>query len=112
MADKYKVNRDIPLKFIKGFLDDIIMIWRGSLEYLHLFLKDINKINPTIKFTMDHLMPGDTPAICDCALESPSIPFLDTAVSIENNTIITDLYRKETDCNVQETFLQVFYVER
>ena len=32
-----------PIKFFKRFLDDIIMVFRGTTKQLHSFIKDINK---------------------------------------------------------------------
>ena len=95
-ALKYKNTNENPIVFLKRFLDDIIMLWRGSVEDLHKFLSDLNSISPTIKFTLSHVNPtGDS---CDCPI-STSIPFLDTSCSIIENKIITDLYKKETDRN-------------
>ena len=45
-------NFENPIKFFKRFLDDIFMLFRGSLNSLHTFLQDLNSIHPTIKFTM------------------------------------------------------------
>ena len=61
-------------------------------EDLHKFLSDLNSLHPNIKFTLSHVThPGDS---CDCPT-STSIPFLDTSVSINDNKIITDLYKKK-----------------
>ena len=37
-AKKYQINNENPAKFLilKRFLDDVIMVWRGSTENLHL----------------------------------------------------------------------------
>ena len=40
-----------PIIFFKRFLDDIFMVYRGSVEKLHLFLTELNKLHPTSKFT-------------------------------------------------------------
>jgi hypothetical protein len=48
-------------------------------------MEKINSLHPTIKFTHNY------------NLEEKSTVFLDTIVSIKNNKIVTDLYRKETD---------------
>ena len=37
--------------FYKGFTDDIFLLWQGTLEELEVFIKQINKLHPTIKFT-------------------------------------------------------------
>ena len=97
VADKYQVNNVNPVIFLKRFLDDVIMVWRGSTENLHLFLKDLNNVHPSIKFTLSHTNSSDSS--CDCPISS-SIPFLDTSCSIsDTGKIITDLYKKETDRN-------------
>ena len=43
-----------PIRMWKRFLDDIFIIWTGTLERLHQFLDDLNMIHQTIKFTMNH----------------------------------------------------------
>ena len=70
--------------------------WTLSTEKLYQFL-DINKIGPTIKFTLKH----SSPFYCslkdehDCWCHGiKSIPFLATKLYIEDGKITTDLYRK------------------
>ena len=93
-----------PLLCFKRFLDDIFTIYTGTLENLHNFLEELNKIHPTIKFTMNHTTPyshSDNPAplpTCACCTGN-TLPFLDTACSISEKKIIVDLYRKPTDRN-------------
>ena len=84
-----------PIRIWKRFLDDIFIIWTGSIEKLHSFLKELNTIHPSIKFTMSHTKPEDNQE-CDCPPQ-PSIPFLDTSISILDDQISVDLYRKPTD---------------
>jgi len=86
--------------FLKRFLDDLFSIFVGSTKKLHELQNQINKINPNIKFTMEHTsIEGECPEErCECP-ERKSIPFLDTLCSIENGRIETDLYRKPTDRN-------------
>ena len=45
-----KLARDInitddPIKLFKRFLDDIFLIWRGSIEKLQIFLEEINNLH-------------------------------------------------------------------
>ena len=91
-----------PVKFFKRFLDDIFILFRGSPQILHSFIEDLNKIHPTIKFTLSHTLPYNKENIltshCDCAI-SESLAFLDTACKIIERKIIVDLYRKPTDRN-------------
>ena len=85
------------ITFLRRFLDDIMMIWTGTITQLHLFINKINEIHPSIKFTLSHTKPPDNNE-CDCE-SSNSIPFLDTKLSIKDNKICSDLYRKPTDKN-------------
>ena len=57
ISEKYTENGSIPLKFMKRFLDDIFLIFQGSIKNLHSFFVEINKIHPYIKFTMTHKTP-------------------------------------------------------
>ena len=111
----------------KRFLDDIFTIFCGTVEELHHFHSDINKLHPNIKFTLEHTAPHaargldpqeaaqgldpqgqatrgldlQQPATlsCGCAAKS-SLSFLDTACTISEGRIVTDLYRKPTDRNM------------
>ena len=101
ISEKYTENGSIPLKFMKRFLDDIFLIFQGSIINLHSFFEEINQIHPYIKFTMTHTTPKSAqvqPAQCSCD-QLDSIPFLDTLCEIKNGKIETDLYRKSTDRN-------------
>ena len=86
-----------PIRLMKRFLDDLFFIFTGSLDKLHGFLHDINKIHENIKFTMSHTKPVGASG-CDCP-ESNTIPFLDTSLEIKGGKIISDLYRKPSDRN-------------
>ena len=72
------------------------MIFKGTTKELHELFTQINKIHPTINFTMQHtsLKNEKSEDKCDCP-ELNSIPFLDTACSIENRKIMLDLYKKK-----------------
>ena len=93
-----------PLRMFKRFLDDIFTIFCGTLENLHGFHNEINKLHPNIKFTLEHTSPqfpidGQTEILpCGC-LPKKSLSFLDTSCSIVDGKIVTDLYRKPTDRN-------------
>ena len=57
-----------PIRFLKRFLDDIFLIYTGSVESLYAFLSEINSIHPSIKFTMNHTLPenvADSPCNCE-----------------------------------------------
>ena len=88
-----------PIDLFKRFLDDIFLVYTGSIQSLHLFLSELNNLHPTIKFPMSHTTPChiENPA-CDCTPEE-SLPFLDTSCKILDGKIVSDLFRKETDRN-------------
>ena len=55
--EKYSENGQIPLRFLKRFLDDIFLIFEGSVTDIHKIFDEINTIHPNIKFTMTHTIP-------------------------------------------------------
>ena len=85
-----------PIKAWKRFLDDIFILWTGSIKKLHLFLEELNQIHPTIKFTLSHTTPLEECQPCDCK-PSEYLASLDTSTSIFKNKIIADLYKKQID---------------
>ena len=93
-------DKEDPIRLYKRFLDDIFMVWRGSVDDLQLFLEEINSVHPSIKFTAEFTSPYscdmEGPHDCFCH-QSRSVPFLDTRVSIKKGKFSTDLYRKPTD---------------
>ena len=97
LAQKYGRDGKSSIMIMKRFLDDILKIFRGTTKELHMLLDDMNKIHPTLKFTMTHTTVESEEDIdkCDCQY-TPSIPFLDTSLSIKEGKIVVDLYRKET----------------
>jgi len=85
-----------PISFYKCFLDNIFFVFLGSHKKLHEFLDEMNQIHPAICFTICHTkLPGAVDT-CECQ-ELDKIPFLDTTISVKNNLIVTDLYRKPSD---------------
>ena len=91
-----------PIRLFKRFLDDIVMLWCGTVEKLHMFIEDINTINPAIQFTLSHtvLATDMDAAINTCTCEkSTSLAFLDTSLSIKKGKVDVDLFRKPTDRN-------------
>ena len=82
---------------LKRFLDDILMLFTGTSANLHCFIDAINKIHPTLKFTVTHTKhPDDTG--CDCP-PLDRLPFLDTALRIKDGKISSTLFRKPSDRN-------------
>ena len=70
----------------KRFIDDVAMLWFRGEEQLNLFLKWINTLHPSIKFTANY-------GPCN-------IPYLDVNLSIDEHSIVTDLHIKPTDANM------------
>lgn len=85
-----------PIKAWKRFLDDIFILWVGSVENLHAFLTELNLIHPTIKFTICHTSPNSEDLKCPCE-PSNNLAFLDTSVALLDNQLTVDLYKKPTD---------------
>jgi hypothetical protein len=79
------INNQHMIHFYKRYIDDIFIIWTGSKSQFEKFMKDINILHPTIKFTSEHNS------------KDKSTTYLDLTITIENDKIKTDLYRKETD---------------
>ena len=71
--------------FLKRFFDDYLIFWKGTEAQLLTFMTRLNTIHPTIKFT------------CIYNLNERSTHFLDLKITITDEGIKTDLYRKETD---------------
>ena len=70
--------------FYKRFIDDIFLLWTGTLDELKVFIEDLNKLHPTIKF--------------DAKYSKTSVEFLDTRVYKSNDgKLQTTLYTKPTD---------------
>ena len=44
-------NKEDPIRLYKRFLDDIFLVWKGSLDDLQIFLTQMNELHPIIKFT-------------------------------------------------------------
>ena len=91
-----------PIRLFRRFLDDIIMLWCGTVESLHSFIEEINGINSSIQFTLSHtILPSEmttnTPS-CPCE-KTTSLAFLDTSLSIRNGRVAVDLFKKPTDRN-------------
>ena len=51
---KYGENRESAFVIFKRFLDDIFKIFKGTTKQLHKLFDDMNKIYPTLKFTINH----------------------------------------------------------
>ena len=80
-----KILNTSPLKpkIWKWFIDDIFMVWQHGKDTLDEFLKFINILHPTIKFTAEYSLH--------------EISFLDTMVWKEKDRLTTRVYHKKTD---------------
>ena len=75
------------IHFYKRFLDDIFLLWGGTLTELTQFMRYINNLHPTIKFTYSY--------------SETEINFLDTTIYKERgkNRFKSKIYKKPTDTN-------------
>ena len=72
-----------PLLWIH-FIDDIFYVWSHGPHELEMFIKHLNGVHTTIKFTSES--------------STDRVNFLDTVVTLRNdNTLSTSLYVKPTD---------------
>ena len=68
----------------RRYVDDVLAIWTGSTRQLNAFLKFLNSIHPKIQFTME------------IQSDEASINFLDLTISITNNALNFNIFRKPT----------------
>ena len=68
------------------FIDDVFMIWTEGEEHLKDFIRYLNSIHASIKFTHGYSNSSHQ-----------TLPFLDVQVHLSNNHIQTDLHTKPTD---------------
>lgn len=71
-----------PLLFFR-YLDDIFFIWPGDVDSLKEFEKYLNNLIPNITITLEY--------------SKTEIPFLDTFIYIQDNTLQSKTYFKPTD---------------
>jgi hypothetical protein len=65
------VDNNNHIHFYKRFKDDILIIWTVTKEEFTEFMKEINLLHTTIKFTSE------------CDFDKRSTTFLDTTISIK-----------------------------
>ena len=56
IMNKYGKDGDQSLKILKRFLDDLFQIFTGTTKELHQLYEEINKIHPTLKFTISRFI--------------------------------------------------------
>ena len=54
LLTKYADKSSISYILLKRFLDDLFHLFQGTIKELHQMYDEINKIHPTLKFTMVH----------------------------------------------------------
>ena len=87
--DNFETNNIYPTtkqktKLYLRFIDDIFMLWTGTLAELEVFEKSINEIHHSIKLTFEH--------------SYKEINFLDTTITISSNgRLETKIFKKPTD---------------
>ena len=80
------LDRDIdkPLLWLR-YIDDIFFIRLKGEDKLKGFLQRLNSFHPALKYTHEY--------------SQESVHFLDVVVKIEDNSLVTDLFYKPTDCH-------------
>ena len=68
------------IKFWKRYVDDILVVWSGTMRQIDSFEIYLNSLNPKIQFASE--------------LGNKTIPFLDLQITINNNQIKYQIYRK------------------
>ena len=79
--DFLNTHEYLPLVWYR-YIDDIVFIWRRGEEKIKFFLDDINKYHPNINFAHQS--------------NKECINFSDLTVSLLDNKVSTDLYKKPT----------------
>lgn len=67
------------------FIDDVFLIWKGTVDELKCFHEYLNTIDEEVGFTL--------------LWSKEELQFLDTKVMLTNGALTTTLYKKETDRN-------------
>ena len=80
----YQTSWNQHIKFYGRFIDDICLIWQGTEPQLKSFLKHLNEVHPSIKFTFEY--------------SKHKINFLDiTLIKNATGELSTDIFQKTTD---------------
>ena len=81
--DNYVYTYQLQPKLWKRFIDNIFLIWPHGMDSLLKFIKHLNTVHSTIKFTSD--------------ISPTEIAFLDLTIHIEGKKLYTRLHTKATD---------------
>lgn len=82
ITETYRNKGKLPAIQLR-FIDDIFGVFQGTKEEVMNWYNHLNESHDSIKFTIE--------------ISDTIIPFLDTSVYIENNKLLTKLYKKPTD---------------
>ena len=77
IAKQSNNTKNAKLMFLNRFLDDLFSVFQGSTKLLHELWNKMNKIHPSVQFTMQHTKPTYDKDQCDCP-SLKSIPFLES----------------------------------
>ncbi|XP_069083443.1 zinc finger protein 91-like [Pleurodeles waltl] len=78
------------IKLWRRYIDDILVVWHGSLETASTFTDWVNTLNPFLKFSS--------------TMSTNEISFLDLLITIQNGKLSTSTYHKPTDRNSLLTY--------
>lgn len=67
------------------YIDDVLVIWGGTIEELHQFISELNANDRNIKLTFTS--------------DFQTLSFLDLSISIVNCRLVTKTFRKQTTAN-------------
>ena len=85
LEQDYLLSRDLTPALWLRFLDDIFMIWNHSLHELEEFIKDLNELHDTIKFT--YTISRDHVSFLDVDITKDTNHNLSTTVHVKNTNI-------------------------
>ena len=83
--DKYVYTYHTQPHIWLRYIDDVFCVWTKGNEALDQFIEHLNNSHHSIKFTEER--------------STEKVSFLDTLVKLNDNSLITDLYTKPTDCH-------------
>ncbi|KAJ1143227.1 hypothetical protein NDU88_009538 [Pleurodeles waltl] len=73
------------IRLWKRYIDDIMIIWRGTREEATIFITWLNTLNPFLRFT--------------ATMGDPAVSFLDLLITERNGSLVTEVFYKPTDRN-------------
>ena len=67
------------------YIDDLFIIWQGSMEQAHRFVQQLGRNTQNLGFTH--------------TISASELTFLDISIKVEGHSLVTSLYRKDTAGN-------------